>query len=360
VALGLAAGVLSVFGAERWAWPWLLVATAIVVARAWWRTMPSLLLILVPAGLVLVTEATGTSQAGWFIVCVALVLAGAGPKSAVTWAAAGAVLLMPVGLWVARVDDYIDHGFVPWTWTMGLLLSAAFGVVLGRQRELIAQLEAQQAQLAEAAAADERRRIAHELHDVVGHSFSVVLLHLAGARRLLDSDPERARRALADAEDVGRRSMEDLRSALVLLRSPDDTAEPAHGIDELPQLAQQYRSAGLDVTYTAHGDPNTVDPAGGVVLYGVAREALTNAAKHGVSGSVVVDLDATHEPVLTVRNPVPWSVHVPAIDGRGRTQGVAGMRARVEALGGRLDVVADSGVWQVRAELPVRVAADRA
>lgn len=92
-----------------------------------------------------------------------------------------------------------------------MLLSATLGTIVDQQRRLIVTMREAQAQLATAAAADERRRIAHELHDLVGHSFSVVLLHLSGARHLMGTGPERAEAALRQAEQVGRKSMDDLR-----------------------------------------------------------------------------------------------------------------------------------------------------
>lgn len=346
-ALGATAGVLAITNSSGNAWLFLLAATAVVVARAFWRTMPAWLLILAPAVPVMVTEINDTADSGWFIVCVALLVGVAGANSRLVWVPVTMVVAAPAVLWILNVSDYRDHGF--WTWSLGLLLSAVFGALLRRQRELIQRLEATQRQLADAAAAEERSRIAHELHDVVGHSFSVVLLHLSGARRTLDSDPERARRALAEAEAVGRRSMDDLRDALVLLRSDDETYAPVAGLDALPALIDEFREAGLEITDDVIGDPGDLDPASGVVLHGVAREALTNAAKHG-TGSVSVRLDVDDAPVLTVANEVPDDVTVPASPSPD-TQGLDGMRRRVAAVGGHLDVAVADGIWTLRAEL---------
>ena len=346
-ALGATAGVLAISSSSGTAWILLLLATAIVVARAWWRTMPNALLMLGPAVPVMVTEANDTANTGWFIACVALLVGMAGSTSRWSWLWAAIVMSGPVWLWLADAADYREFGF--WTWTTGLGLSAVFGVVLNRQRQLIQRLEATQRQLADAAASEERSRIAHELHDIVGHSFSVVLLHLSGARRTLDSDPERARRALAEAEAVGKRSMDDLRDALVLLRSNDETYAPVAGLDALPALVDEFRQAGLSVTDEIVGDPCSLDTASGVVLHGVAREALTNAAKHG-TGDVRIQLDLTDQPLLTVSNEVRAGVAVPDTADE-RTHGLTGMRHRVEAVGGRFDVSVADRSWTVRAEL---------
>lgn len=346
-ALAVGFGALAIADSTGSAWILLLLATAIVVARAWWRSMPPALLILGPFALAMVTEANGTASNGWLIVCVALVVAMAGSSSTSTWIGVTIVVSGPLWLWIAGVDDYVELG--PWTWMMGLLLSAVFGAVLHRQRVLIGRLEDTREQLAQAAAEEERSRIASELHDVVGHSFSVVLLHLSGARRMLDTEPERARQALAEAERVGRRSMDDLRAALVLLHSNDRGYVPVQEISALPTLVDQFSRAGLDVSLDVVGDIDSLDTASRVVLFGVAREALTNAAKHG-AGAVAVLLQAGSPPGIVVRNTVAPGASLPSSNDRS-TQGLDGMRRRVEAMGGAFNVAIVGTDWVLRADL---------
>ncbi|MEM9516912.1 MAG: histidine kinase [Actinomycetota bacterium] len=344
-AIGAAAGVLSIASTSGTTWIWLAIATVVVVARAFWRSMPPALLMLAPATMMMIADVTDDAKNGWFLVCVAVAVGVASTASRWVWLWVAIVASGPAALWIFDVGDYRAHGF--WTWSLGLLLSAAFGAVLRRQRELITRLETTQQQLADAAAAEERSRIAHELHDVVGHSFSVVLLHLSGARRKLDSDPERAREALAEAESVGRKSMDDLRAALVLLRADDDEYAPVAGVDALPALIDEFRTAGLAVDFEMIGDVDSIDTASGVVLHGVAREALTNAAKHATT-PVAVRLDVSDAPSLVVDNRVEPGVAVPT---DRSTQGLDGMRRRVQAVGGRFDVAVVEGVWSVRAAL---------
>ncbi len=162
-----------------------------------------------------------------------------------------AALLAPLGLWVARVDDYIELG--PWTWTAGIMLGWLFGLIIGRLWELVDALEQSRAQLAESAARQERTRIARELHDLVGHNFSVVLLHLAGARSILRRSPDEAEEALRKAEEVGREGMDDLREALTLMRAGTPVGQPVETVDALSELADRYRSAGLDVAVDVEG-----------------------------------------------------------------------------------------------------------
>ena len=345
--LGAAAGLIAVWEAtNNWSRVLLAVAAAAVAVRGFWRSMPPLLLIVATVPPVAVTEAYGWADMGWFVVCVAMLFVASNPMSALSWVGVAATIATPLGLYLGGVPDYVEHK--PWIWMFGIALSAAMGRILGQQRELIAELEAQQAQLATAAVNDERRRIARELHDVVGHSFSVVLLHLTGARGLVHSDPDRAEAALADAEEFGRTSMNDLRAALHLLGSDDDPTTPVHGVDQLPDLVASLRDAGMDVQIDGQA-PAGLDRAASVVLYGVAREALTNAARHGADGAVEVTLEVGDRAELVVVNPTKTNAPPPS----SASLGLEGIRQRVRAIGGEVFIGGDGGRWMVRASVPV-------
>jgi len=188
-----------------------------------------------------------------------------------------------------------------------------------------------------------------------------VLLHLSGARHLMGTDPERAEAALRQAEEVGRKSMDDLRASLALLGSANDSYEPVRDLVALGGLVDGVRRAGLDATYSAEGDLDAVGPAVGVVIYSVAREALTNAAKHGAPGPVSCDLVVDDHAVLRVMNniqsrpdgTVPRSSGTGS-NGQGMTgMGLAGMGERVRAIGGTLHVDDSNGVWTVVLDVPV-------
>ena len=230
---------------------------------------------------------------------------------------------------------------------MGFALGWLFGVVIGHLTRAITELRESRALLAESTAREERQRIARELHDLVGHSFSVVLLHLSGARTTLGADPERAASALAEAEAVGRKGMDDLREALALMRTDEGRRRPVESLDGLDALVEEYRRAGLDVRLRRDGSTDDVATSVGIVAYEVVRESLTNAAKHAPESCVEVELAVqTDALVVAVDNdaaPSPAST-----DGRG----IDGMRHRVRSLGGRFDAGPDGTRWRVRARLP--------
>jgi signal transduction histidine kinase len=347
--LGVVACVVALLASNGDAWPAIVLAPVALIVRAIWRPMPLWLLVGATAVPIMVAETIEDrpASATWLIGCVALVVAAVDRRRAGEWVPIALVVGGPLWLMLAGATDHAAA--ITAIWTMGLLLSATGGTILGQQRQLLTSMREAQAGLAAAAAAEERQRIARDLHDVVGHSFSVVLLHLAGARHLLSVDPERAEAALREAEEVGRQSMNDLRASLALLRSNDPGLAPVGGVAELPALAEVMRQAGLDVTCSTAGDVDRVDTAVGVVVHGVAREALTNAAKHGAPGPVQCDLTVAERVVLRVTNPIERT----ATSDRTGGHGVAGMRERARAVGGSLDVHAADGTWAVVLDVPV-------
>ena len=332
----------------------IVLAVVPLLLRIAWRSMPLWLLLVSTTVPVMIAEvaADEPTSATWLIGCVAVGAAAIDRRTRLEWVPIMVVVGGPLWLRIAGVVDgrYGIFGI----WIMGLLLSATLGTIIGQQRRLIATMREAQAHLATAAAADERRRIARELHDLVGHSFSVVLLHLSGARHLMVTDPERAEAALRQAEEVGRKSMDDLRLSLALLGSANDTYEPVGDLAALGGLVDGVRRAGLDVTFSADGDLDAVGAAVGVVIYSVAREALTNAAKHAAPGPVSCDLVVDDCAVLRVVNNI--GLRSSGEVSRSSGQGLAGMTERVRAIGGTLHVDDSHGVWAVVLDVPVRTA----
>jgi signal transduction histidine kinase len=159
-------------------------------------------------------------------------------------------------------------------WLVGYLLDT-------QQLQLIEQRRAHEA-LAEHAAADERRRIAHEVHDVIAHSLSVTLLHVTGARRVLQQsrDVDDAVESLEQAERLGRQAMADIRRAVGLLDGGPMKITPEPGIDDIGVLVADFERAGLDVTVCIDGPTERVSAAVGLALYRITRESLANIAKH--------------------------------------------------------------------------------
>jgi signal transduction histidine kinase len=224
------------------------------------------------------------------------------------------------------------------------------GFLMRIQQQLLVKQEENQAALAELAAADERRRIAREVHDVIAHSLSVTLLHLTGARRALqeDRDVDDAVDALEQAERLGRQAMADIRRTVGLLDGAPVRTAPEPGIDDIPRLVDDFVRAGLSVRLHVTGSPERVSPAVGLALFRIAQESLANIAKHAPESTSSVLLSFSQSSAhISVDNRLP--VAVQSSEGRG----VRGMRQRVELLGGILDVGPSGDEWSVRAEIPL-------
>jgi signal transduction histidine kinase len=230
--------------------------------------------------------------------------------------------------------------------------------------ERSAQLERERDQLDRIAAQRERASIARELHDIVAHSVTVMLLGVRGARDVLRTQPEVADDALRRVETSGEASLAELRRILTLLRDDADRAgaaapadlAPAPSLARLDELAGHFRDAGLPVRVEITGDRRPLP--GGVELsaYRIVEEALTNVAKHSrMPGDVAVRLHYTPA-MLEVRVEDDGEPRHPA-DGdlaREPGHGIAGMRERAAALGGRLETgVRPGGGFRVAADLPV-------
>ncbi len=181
-----------------------------------------------------------------------------------------------------------------------------------------------------------------ELHDIIAHCVSVMLLQAAGARRVLASDPERAARALANIEDTGTQATAELRRLLSVLRTGDAVEDgvelgPQRGLSDLQPLLERVRAAGVPVRLLLHGEPGRLDPSVELTAYRIVQEALTNVIKHAGEGAdATVELqwadDVLH---LAVTDDGCGQVDpVPAQRSTG--QGLLGLRERAVAVGGQL------------------------
>jgi signal transduction histidine kinase len=225
-----------------------------------------------------------------------------------------------------------------------------------RQGALLAAWNAAVQRRAEQAAAAERARIARELHDIVAHHLSVVVLHAAGARAAGGADPA----TLSEIEDSGRRALTETRRLFGVLRDPDEETgrAPQPGIGELPALAGSLRAAGLEVGLSIDGDHTALPPAVNVSAYRIVQEALTNVLKHAGPARAEVTVSCADSAVTVevtddgLGNPAP-----PAVPGEEEVrggQGLAGMRERVAVFGGDLRAgPRPGGGFTVCARLPV-------
>ncbi|WP_282697537.1 histidine kinase [Streptomyces sp. CC208A] len=149
--------------------------------------------------------------------------------------------------------------------------------------------------LADRAVAEERRRIAHELHDIVAHHLTTMQLLAGGARANLERSPETAREALVDLEGSGRTALHEMRHLLDVLRADDESGEgdegeataPQPGVDDLDRIVEDSRRAGLPTTLTTDGEPRTLPPSVALAVFRIVQEALTNARKHAGHGARV-------------------------------------------------------------------------
>lgn len=260
-------------------------------------------------------------------------------------ATVSAVAMLIVASTMHRVEHLALYlSIVGMGWLVGWLMHI-------QQQLMIKQQEAQ-AQLAEHAAADERRRIAREVHDVVAHSLSVTLLHTTAARRGLqeDRDIDDAVEALEQAEQLGRQAMADIRRTVGLLDDGPMRLAPEPGAGDIAGLVDDFVRAGLNVTLHAEG-PVDVTPAVGLALYRITQESLANVAKHAPDAQSTVTLTISRaSAMLAISNQLPVTVTAArASEGRG----LRGMRQRVELLGGRIDIGPANDGWSVSAEIPL-------
>jgi signal transduction histidine kinase len=238
----------------------------------------------------------------------------------------------------------------------GLLLTFFVSYVGRRLRirgERAALLEREQAAEARRAVAEERTRIARELHDVVAHRVSLMTVQAGAAKTIAADDPEGASQAMHAVEKAGRQALDELRHLLGVLRPEADgeALAPQPGLAEVPRLVDQFRAAGLEVSLTMDGTQTDLPARVDLSAYRIVQEALTNALKHAGPGA------RTEVRLHTDNRGVGIEV---LDDGRGTTiltgsgHGIVGMRERALLLGGRLDASPrPGGGFHVVAHLPL-------
>jgi signal transduction histidine kinase len=218
--------------------------------------------------------------------------------------------------------------------------------------ERLRRTEQERARERRLAAAEERTRIARDLHDSAAHAINVILVQAGAARLLQERDPEATRAALSTIEDVARETIGEIDHLVHGLREENDspTVEPPAGLAALDTLAERYRAAGLGIDIRVNGGsrvlPRRVDQA----AFRILQESLTNAARHG-NGRADVGIDYGERQLeLTIENPVAKTS--PSAAGSGGGHGILGMRERASLLGGTLTAGRDGESFRVRAQLP--------
>ena len=249
-------------------------------------------------------------------------------------------------------DIFFPGAFAAMFWLAGRAVRSRSRLT-AELHEATLRLHEQREAEAEAAVAEERRRIAREMHDVVAHSVSTMVIQAGGARRILARDPGRAVAAAALIERTGREALGEMRHLLGVLHAGENLAElaPQPTLLELDGLAERSRAAGLPVDLRVTGARCELPPGVELAAYRVIQEALTNSLKHGgASATVTVEYDE-HELRLAVAD---------AGGGRGAEvhgggHGLVGMRERVRVFGGELHTGPRAGGgFAVRARLPLQ------
>ncbi|GAA3044854.1 sensor histidine kinase [Kitasatospora albolonga] len=245
-----------------------------------------------------------------------------------------------------------------WAWGRLTRVRRAYLVEL---EDRAARLERERDAQAKVAVAAERARIARELHDVVAHNVSVMIVQADGAAYVLDNSPQQAKEALSTIASTGRQALVEMRRLLGVLRTTDTTDEyvPQPGVAELPELLDQVRVAGLPVEYAATGEVQELPRGVELTVYRIVQEALTNVRKHGgpdARAKVAVDFRDRELEVLIEddgRGSTAEQLTAGGTDGQGH--GLIGMRERVGMVSGSLDVgPRPGGGFRIRAVLPYK------
>jgi signal transduction histidine kinase len=283
-----------------------------------------------------------SSNVGWFAVClVAAWCALVARRSHALAYWAGTLIFFAVEwIWIDR-----DQGWG--AWMAGTTLTLAAGLLIRHQLDLVRQLREAQAGLAERTRAEERNRIGRELHDVIAHTLTVTLLHITSARLAVEHDLADAARSLAEAERLGRESLEEVRQVVGMLHAhAEPGTAPLPSVDGLPALVERFRSTGADVTLIVEGDVDRLPATTGLAVYRIVQEALTNVIKHAPG--------AATETRLTVdAGTARLTVDSAAKPGTGTGLGVVSMRERAESLGGQCEAGPGGSGWLVSATFPL-------
>jgi signal transduction histidine kinase len=239
-------------------------------------------------------------------------------------------------------------------WILGIYVSTRRAYLRGLE-ERAARLERERDTQVEIAMAAERARIARELHDVVAHNVSVIVVQADGATYTIDTDPLRAKRALEAISLTGRQALTEMRRLLGVLRENDDEGPyaPQPGVEQLTDLVDQVRAAGLPLEFMIGGVPRPLAPGMQLTLFRVVQEALTNTLKH--AGPAAVGHVRLHYGDDAVEVCVTDDGLGIAAGGDGLGHGLVGMRERVALFGGtvRTGPGADGG-FEIVARLPLR------
>jgi signal transduction histidine kinase len=278
----------------------------------------------------------------------------------------GAILMVCSVLWVLQVGPYWSRASLPLfiyllvffsaAWAWGRYHQARQQVRDAHVNELIARAERAERDREAATRqilADERNRIARELHDSIAHHMSVMVVQAGAARRVLDADPDAARAALQAIEEAGRRGMSTIPTLVRALRGGDAGTDlaPQPGLAQLDDMIGLVTAAGLPVSVQMEGCPRPLPPAVDMSAYRITQEALTNVLKHAGPARAHVCLRYGNDELEVTVTDDGWGTGPGGIDEGGH--GLVGMRERVAILGGDFEAASPpTGGFRIRARFP--------
>ncbi len=345
-----------------------LLALAATVPLVWRRSHPAA--VMVVAGLAAVIHALWLFPgAGPFLGVVAALYAVAayGSSRAARVSLAGVLAVQPLAVVHSDDPNVNSWGDV----AVGALILTATWVFGDSRRvrrlqlemveERAARAERERDEQARLAVREERTRIAREMHDIVAHSVSVMVVQAGASRRLVERDPGAAAEAAGEVEATGRAALRDMRRVLGVLRAeegdvpdeahPTPVLEPQPGLGDVTTLVTKCRDAGLDVRVRTDGEVRPLPSGVELAAYRIIQEALTNTMKHAGPARAEIRV-AYHDDALTVV--VADDGHGPGFEPGGSGHGLPGMRERVAVYGGELDAGPHpGGGFRVRARLPL-------
>jgi signal transduction histidine kinase len=325
------------------------LAVATVLPLYWRRRFPLLVLAIVTAATVANTVLYSTDIPVAPAIAIYTVAAHVGRRRSLPASLLAALTLLIVfGALTAPSHMIPDAIFFVAAWIGG----DSLGTRRAYTRELeekAERLERERETEAARAVAEEQARIARELHDVIAHSLSVIVVQAAAANDIFESRPDRVRTALGEIEATGRGALAELRSLLGAVRGEAEFT-PQRGLDQLDALIDQVRAAGLNVAVSVEGDPRPLSAGIELSAYRVVQEALTNTLKHA-QATKADDVLRYGDDALDVQVRDDGRGNG---DGGGTGSGLIGMRERVATYGGSLDAgPAARGGFAVRARFPL-------
>jgi signal transduction histidine kinase len=337
-----------------------------VAVRRRWLVQALLLLCVVMAGRYLLVGGHAFKQGGGGgTIAVMLLTYGCGAflEGRRSWLGLGISLALVTGIALVKSSvlpllfDDVAFALLPFLVGRARRLGRARELA---ERERAERLDSERELRVRTAALSERTRLAREIHDVIAHSVSVMVIQAAGARTVMDSDPARAESALRSVERAGREALAEMRRLLGVLGDGEHLRElaPQPGLEDLPELVSSTRVAGLNASILVEGDPVAVSQGLSLCAYRVVQEALTNTLKHVGPTRAEVHLrwreDALEVLVSDDGRAAARDLGEPVVGSSGH--GITGMRERAALHGGSIEAgAAADGGFVVRARIPLAV-----